>query len=243
MTRRAVSLDPAASGEENMSRDRTLLERADSAPDSMTVVRLYRWSAPTVSVGRHQDLERAVDLAYCTRNGIQWVRRPTGGRAVLHDRELTYAVVSNDAELFPVGDISGTYRLISQLVGAAMRSLDLEVTLQRRRRSTQESPGRLSPCFVAAARHELLLEGKKLMGSAQRHLRRSFLQHGSIPIGLDYEMQGKVLRFDPDRMRATVVSLEEVLTSAAAGQEFGRALLRTFRRYLGLSGAGPYSPG
>ena len=63
------------------------------------------------------------DLSYCARNGIQWVRRLTGGRGVVHDQELTYADVSNDTQLFPVGDISGTYHRISDLITDAMRNL------------------------------------------------------------------------------------------------------------------------
>ena len=132
IVRRRVSIDAAASGAENMYRDRLLLQQAESSADLVTVVRLYGWSRPTVSLGRHQDPAQAIDLPYCKRNEIEWVRRPTGGRAVLHGEELTYAVVSNDPHLFPLGSISATYRLFSGILARGLGALGGTVSLQRK---------------------------------------------------------------------------------------------------------------
>jgi lipoate-protein ligase A len=217
-----------------MDRDRLLLQQAESSTDLVTVVRLYRWSRPTVSVGRHQDLGQAIDLHYCKRNGIEWVRRPTGGRAVLHDEELTYAVVSNDPDLFPCGSISATYRLVSEILASGLGALGGAVALQRKRGSSAQKGAPLNPCFATASRHELLFQGRKLVGSAQRRLRHSFLQHGSIPIRLDYRRQAKVLRFDADRLRSSVTCWGEVSSSQNPVEDLTRALLLAFARYLRL---------
>ena len=241
IVRRGVSIDAAASGAENMHRDRQLLQQAEESTDLITLVRLYRWSRPTVSVGRHQDPGQAMDLAYCKRNGIEWVRRPTGGRAVLHDEELTYAVVSNDPDLFPSGRISATYRLVSEILAGGLEALGGAVALQRRRGSSVQERVSIHPCFATASRHELLFRGRKLVGSAQRRLRRSFLQHGSIPVRLDYRRQGKVLKFDADQLRSSVTCWREVSASQNPVEDLTGALLLAFARYLGLLSVVPGS--
>src|SRR5262245_49815338 len=93
-------IDPAMDGACNMAIDGALLQEVASSEVPRTIVRLYGWSTPTISLGRNQQVDKAVDRVYCRANGIQIVHRPTGGRAVLHDDELTYAVISNDNEQF-----------------------------------------------------------------------------------------------------------------------------------------------
>ena len=241
IVRRRVSIDAAASGAENMGRDRRLLLQAESSTDLVTVVRLYRWSRPTVSLGRHQDPGQAIDLPYCQRNGIEWVRRPTGGRAVLHDQELTYAVVSNDPDLFPCGSISATYRLVSEILAGGLAALGGDVSLQRKEGASVPKGVPINPCFATASRYELLFQGRKLVGSAQRRLKRSFLQHGSIPVRLDYRRQGKVLKFDADQLRSSVTCWGEVSSSENPVEDLTGALLPAFARHLGLLSVVPGS--
>src|SRR5262245_47663544 len=96
-----------------MAIDAALLDEVETSPDTHTIVRFYGWSRPTVSLGRNQKIEKAVDQTYCAAHGIDVVHRPTGGRAVLHDDELTYAVISNDSTSF--GDtIYGNYKRVSE---------------------------------------------------------------------------------------------------------------------------------
>jgi len=102
-------IDGALDGAANMAVDDALLDEVQRSPGARTVVRFYGWRRPTISLGRNQKIENAVDVDYCRANGIDIVHRPTGGRAVLHDDELTYAVISNDSSYF--GDtIYGNYR-------------------------------------------------------------------------------------------------------------------------------------
>src|SRR5690606_29480259 len=126
--------------------------------------------------------------------GIDIVYRPTGGRAVLHDDELTYAVVSNDLARFDGGSVYGTYRRISEALAAGYRRLGLDVTLA-------PPPGRGPvkgpvdhPCFVSPSRYELLAGGRKIAGSAQRRLRHAFLQHGSMPVTCDRDLLARATR-------------------------------------------------
>src|SRR5437867_6495902 len=105
-------IDGPIDGISNMAIDAALLDEVDSSSDLRTIVRFYGWVRPTVSLGRNQTIDKAVDTEYCIANGIDVVHRPTGGRAVLHDDELTYAVISNDSSFF--GDtIYGNYKRVS----------------------------------------------------------------------------------------------------------------------------------
>ena len=145
-------------------------------------------------------------MDFCRTEGIDVVHRPTGGRAVLHDNELTYALASNDPAQFDGGSIYGTYKRISEALASGYRRLGVDAVLApetRRRKppkarssgygppapsrpaSRRPASGLDEPCFVSPSRYELLVGGRKIVGSAQRRLRRGFLQHGSMPITCD----------------------------------------------------------
>src|SRR5215813_15009221 len=187
-------IDGTRDGTSNMSIDAALLEEIEASPEPRTVVRFYGWETPTISLGRNQKIERAVDAGYCHANGIDIVHRPTGGRAVLHDDELTYAVISNDTEAF--GDtIYGNYKRVSEALCLGYKRLGVPAVLSP---MTHKSPimedGGDPPCFVSPSRYELLVNGRKIVGSAQRRVSRSFLQHGSMPITCNRETLAKATR-------------------------------------------------
>src|SRR5678815_3437297 len=183
-----------------MTIDADLLAEVENSPDPKTFVRLYRWSRPTVSLGRNQKIEDAVDQAFCAENGIDVVHRPTGGRAVLHDDELTYAVASNDSVCF--GDtIYANYKSVSEALCAGFNRLGVPAVLApETRRSPASANGADLPCFVSPSRYELTVKGRKIVGSAQRRLRRSFLQHGSMPILCDREKLARATRMADSRI-------------------------------------------
>ena len=186
-------LDPALDGEANMAVDAELLAALEAAEEPRTVLRFYSWIRPTISLGRNQKPEKAVDLDFCREEGVDVVRRPTGGRAVLHDDELTYAVASNDLSYFADGSIYETYRMISEALSAGYGALGVETLLAPdTRRLGASKNGSDYPCFVSPSRYELMVDGRKIVGSAQRRLRRSFLQHGSMPITCNRPMLARV---------------------------------------------------
>jgi len=151
--------------------------RGEGAP----ILRLYTWDPPTVSVGYAQSLVGEVDLEACRRLGFGVVRRPTGGRAVLHQHEVTYAVAFPEGLLGP-GGIQQDYRRISEGLIRGLRRLGVAADLSR------GTPGRRpvgGVCFLATSRFELAVAGRKLVGSAQRRLRGAVLQHGSLLLDLD----------------------------------------------------------
>ena len=168
----------------NMALDEVLLGRV-AAGQSPPVLRVYRWNVPSVSLGYHQDAGRELDLELCARQGVAVVRRPTGGRSVYHDPELTYSLAAPGGSELLGSSVSDT----SAAVAAAIRrSLELlGAHLDSPDDGKTESTGRgaagmKNPCFTSASRHEVTASGRKLVGSAQMRLPggTGLLQQGSL---------------------------------------------------------------
>jgi len=181
----------------NMALDRWLLRRCE-AGESIPVLRLYGWDRPTVTLGRHQDpAADRIDLGRCRRLGVSVVRRPTGGRAVYHGRGLTYAVVApipGDA-----GSVADTYRWVATALLEGLRDLGLPVTELGRHRGADAALR--AACYAAPSAGEVALGEGKWIGSAQRRLRRAFLQHGSIPLADDSAQLAACMDFPDEQTR------------------------------------------
>lgn len=234
-----LRIDPALSGTTNMQIDLQILQSLEEAKRAETFVRFYQWDRPTVSIGKHQVIERAVDLASCRRRSVPVVRRPTGGRAVLHAEELTYAVVSSDAAIFPANCLSATYRKISEALACGLRRLGVEAELYRGASPVKRGRDLQSPCFLSPSRSELLAAGRKLAGSAQRRLRTCFLQHGSIPLRVDYPLMAELLGVSETLLRRQMTSLSEVMTAETQAAHVIAALQAGFQEYFGIRFANP----
>ncbi len=219
-----------------MEIDLALLERVEASPAALTVVRFYAWNRPSVSLGKHQDPAKAIDSDFCRRAGIEVVRRPTGGRAVLHDDELTYSVISNDRLRFPAGSVGEAYHAIAQALLTAIAGLGIEAELAPRSPKSPLAPRapRPEPCFASPSRHELLHRRRKLAGSAQRRLRRSFLQHGSIPLAIDYARMAAALGCSESLLRSTMTSLSRAAGRAVGREELEFELARAFQGAFGI---------
>lgn len=186
----------------NMAIDEALLLSCDEKPQ-MTL-RFYGWARPTLSLGYFQSVHE-IDLAECERRGFDWVRRPTGGRAVLHDHELTYSVVAPIALLGE--SVAQSHEKISRALAMGLEKLGLRPEFMRLV-AEERSPA----CFAAPAPVELTIQGKKVIGSAQVRTKRSLLQHGSIPITIDFDALAAVLKIaQPDLLRKKAAGLAEFL--------------------------------
>jgi len=170
-----VLVDPPSSGPENMAVDHAL---AALVRPGEAVLRIYRWSRPTVSFGRNEPARDRYDPAAGHSAGIEFVRRPTGGRAVLHDRELTYAAVL-PRPIRP--GLRATYGLINRGLVEAMCSLGVPAAMAEGR--NVPLPPDSGPCFDEPAPGEVTVAGRKLVGSAQARLEGALLQHGSLLLG------------------------------------------------------------
>lgn len=162
------------SGAENMAVDVALLD--DASRSGRAVLRLYRWDPPTLSFGRNEPVAELYDVDAIARRGIATVRRPTGGKAVWHEHEVTYAVAAPVA-LF--GSLRDAYCEIHRRLAEALRTLGVDTVLAPARRSVGPSANPTS-CFAAPVGGEIMALGRKLVGSAQVRRGQAFLQHGSI---------------------------------------------------------------
>ena len=199
------------------------------------VVRFYGWAAPTVSFGRNEPADGLYDDAEAARHGIDFVRRPTGGRAVLHDAELTYAVVVGDR--MPGGPRK-LYARIHEALARGLARLGAEVSVAGRGDALPPNAG---PCFRVPASGEVVARGRKLVGSAQVRLGGALLQHGSIILEGDQSILA-VLRKEREGARkseeaASIASAATLrsLIGAVVPDTLIAALAEAFRLELGGS--------
>jgi len=218
-----LMLDPAGrSGPENMAIDAELL--AEASRTGRAFLRLYRFDPPCLSFGRHEPARDRYDRAAIARLGIDVVRRPTGGRAVWHEHEVTYAVA---APMDAFGGLRESYRAIHRRIAAALRALGADAVLAPDRpRPPSTAIDRPSCCFAAPVGGEVLVRGRKLVGSAQVRDGTAFLQHGSILLDGSQEMVAAVSRKPQAASAATTLS--DALGRRVTWEEVAEAIVQTW---------------
>lgn len=222
------------SGAENMAIDEALLSCFDPGK-SLPVLRLYGWSPPAFSYGRFQKPEEIIDLARCRADGVQTVRRITGGGVIYHAEEITYSLVC------PVDFIPGArgvkdafFRLTSFLL-TFYRSLGLETCHAAEHYPASQRLGeRTSLCFAGIESCDVLIKGKKIGGNAQRRLKNVIFQHGSIPLRQMAD-KGNAYLLHPDaELPGKTTSLAGEGIDADAGA-LALALKESFERCFGVT--------
>lgn len=233
MSRWRLVIDPQLAGARNMALDVAALEAvaAGAAPPTL---RLYGWSPPCLSLGRHQG-EGAANLAFCRDHNIDVVRRPTGGRAVLHHLELTYAVVA------PLGrgplprSVQAAYRTLCAPLVEAARALGVAAELTPGEVNLHlPGPRTTVPCFEAPAGGEVVAAGRKLVGSAMRVHREHVLQHGAILLDWDSTLQAGAMGLADDALlRPQITTFAAELGREVRRAEVEEALVVAFASVLG----------
>lgn len=207
-----------------MALDEAILDRFGAGSVSLPpTLRLYGWNPPALSLGRRQRFETAWAGAEVAR-----VRRPTAGGAVLHQNERTYALVGRlRSPAFPRG-VLDTYGRISAALAEAMRDLGADA-----RSAGADARGReAAVCFEGISAHEITVAGRKLIGSAQLRRGGAFLQHGSIPLGIDRALLERVVGRATRGSRFT--DLDEATGRAVDAGEVDRAIVRAFEKRFGV---------
>jgi len=213
-----------------MARDRAI-QLAVEGGETPPTLRLYRWARPTVTLGRFQSPD-SVDLAVARSLGVDVVRRATGGRGVLHDDELTYAVVARTRDGVPRG-VAASYRYLSAPLAEAYRLLGVgaEVTERDHRSSSTAA------CYLATTRADLSLGALKLSGSAQVWSGETVLQHGSFTISRDAGREARIFELSPQqaaRLAAETATIESATGARVAPERIGACVVEAFRRILGV---------
>jgi len=199
----------------NMAIDEVLLSSREP------VLRLYQWEPSAVSIGRFQDLGD-IDVDFCHRNRIDIVRRITGGKSVLHEKELTYSFII-DRNRMPKSVI-GSYNVISSAIILGLRELGLDPEMNMTKVVNRENP----VCFQEPSYNEIVIDRKKVVGSAQTRVRGKLLQHGSILTGLDFEKYAGCFLKKPDMndLKKRIISID------VPERELKCAIVDGFSRYF-----------
>ncbi len=236
----------ASTGAWNMAVDETIQE-AVGKHEVPPTLRLYAWNPPCLSLGHAQPVSD-VSLDALKERGWDLVRRPTGGRAILHTDELTYSVcgLADDPRL--AGGVLSSYRVISQALLKALKLLGIDAEVREKQGHDMVEGNRTSAsnpnpvCFEEPSDYEITVHGKKLIGSAQARRKETVLQHGSLPLSGDITRITQVLSF-PDaiareeaaqRLLARAASVEQVLGKTIAWETASQAFVTAFAETLNL---------
>ncbi len=174
-------MDTPRTGAENMAVDEAIAQ-AVAARRSSPTFRLYAWKPACVSLGRNQAYS-SIDDARCAKLGYDIVRRPTGGRAILHTDELTYSLIAPDDHPLMQGMILDVYLAISRGLRAGLGRMGLDADTAPA--TNRAGPDASAACFEVPSAHEIIVGGRKLLGSAQNRRAGYVLQHGSLPLSGD----------------------------------------------------------
>jgi lipoate-protein ligase A len=214
-----------------MARDRRLLDELVAGARPATL-RFYLWNPPCISLGLGQR-EDILDVDKVVSAGLDVVKRPTGGQALLHDRELTYSIVASQEDPVVGGTLMRTYHAITAAFLSGLATLG--VTGEGAPCAPRPAAGLSSVCFASASAEEVLVGGRKLLASAQWRSRGAFLQHGSLLLE-DRQRDLPGLMRDPSAQALEPIStsLDQLLASVPPVDELARVLATGFEEALGV---------
>jgi len=232
-------ITPPARGAWNMAVDEAILEAAGRG-DSLPTLRLYAWKPACLSLGYAQS-SQDVDVRRLKANGWEVVRRATGGRAILHTNELTYSVTAPPDEPRVLGSVLESYSRLAGALIAALRALGLPVEVEEHAAPASAAKGPV--CFEVPSAYEIVVGGKKLVGSAQARKKEGVLQHGTFPLSGDLTRITQALVFPDEQARAAAAqkllaratTAESVTGQVIAWETAAQAFVNAFERELGLT--------
>lgn len=231
---------PAARGAWNMAVDAAILESVVEGQSPPTL-RFYDWDPACLSLGFGQNYADVDEAAQAVR-GWDVVRRPTGGRAILHTDELTYSVIGPTDEPRLVGGVLESYKRLSEALLHSLKLLGLPVQVQPMHQTNGFGELDNPVCFEVPSDYEITLHGKKIIGSAQARRKGGVLQHGSLPLFGDIGRITEILRYSSEehrhegaeRVRARAATVEEGLGYRVSFKEAADAFVRGFSETLNI---------
>lgn len=234
-------IDGPAPGSWNMALDEAIFKAVESGSSPPTL-RFYRWEPPAVSLGFGQATEASVNMDALAAEGFDLVRRPTGGKAALHADEVTYSLTARHGAVPGGKSLLRVYRTVAEAFALGLGELGLAAALVPRKRDSLRV--KTEVCFAVPSSYELMVAGRKILGSAQRRSRRAFLQHGSIPLTLDLALLYRSLlpKGEGGRAEVQIARWREEMTglSEAAGRKLEwetvvAALVQGVKDHLGVT--------
>jgi lipoate-protein ligase A len=238
MTLWRLLLTPPARGAWNMAVDESILEHIGRG-EALPTLRLYAWTPPCLSLGHAQPFTD-VDVTRLKERGWEVVRRPTGGRAILHTDELTYSVIAPANEPRVEGSVLESYNRLAGALLRAVKSLEIPVEVKE---GKADQGGTHNPvCFEVPSTYEITVNGKKLIGSAQARKKEGVLQHGSLPLNGDLARITQALVFENEttreqaakRLLERATTIESALGWRVSWETAAQVFVEAFEAQLGL---------
>jgi lipoate-protein ligase A len=238
---RLIVTPEGENGAWNMALDEALL-RSVAEGKSPTTLRLYNWQPPTVTLGIAQPAND-IDFSSLSSHGWELVRRPSGGRAILHVDELTYSLNARADEQLLAGDLLESYKLISLALLEGLKRLQVKAVGKESYDSIEKSDKKNPVCFETPSNYEITFNGKKLIGSAQARKYGGILQHGTLPINGDITRITRALKYGTSEARSTAatrlaehaLTLESVLGYIPQWTSVAKAIVEGFAESFGIS--------
>lgn len=234
-----LTISPPSRGGWNMALDEAILE-AVGRGEALPTLRFYAWEPPCISLGVAQSIHD-VDLKRLHAKRWDIVRRSTGGRAILHTDELTYAVIAPIENPHVTGGVLESYRHLSAGLVAGLQQMAMSVEIEPEKQLSEGERGN-PVCFQAPSAYEITVKQRKLLGSAQVRRRNGILQHGTLPLKGDITRICEVLQFDDeeerifavDALRNRAATVEDLLGEPLSWESAAKAMSEGFRQALDL---------
>jgi lipoyl(octanoyl) transferase len=224
--------DEPADGPHNMAVDEALFRTAQDGETA--TLRLYAFQPTTVTFGYRQPLSEALDPDACRGHGIDWVRRPTGGRALLHQHELTYSIASPATGVFQRLSARDIYYAVNAALRRALADVGVPLDDAGSEDESDPEPPRGTPCLAVPRRHELTSGGRKIVASAQRRSPRAFLQHGVFLFRVDEDLWARISPANAPSFPLQAVGIESLARNVTK-DALGRALRAAVDEAFGVS--------
>ncbi|MBW2980357.1 lipoate--protein ligase family protein [Candidatus Woesearchaeota archaeon] len=200
----------------NMAIDEALLQSKEP------VLRLYQWKPSALSLGYFQDI-KDINVKECEKRKIEIVRRLTGGKTIFHDKELTYSFVTDEKEM--PKSIIESYKIISKGILYALKSLGISASMKK---SIKKNKNKSPVCFNEPSYYEVVVNGKKIVGSAQKRFNGKLLQHGSILVDVDYDKLISLFNLK-DKEKSVEISKKRITSI----KEFNKRIsIKKLKKYL-----------
>lgn len=223
----------------NMAIDEALLQWHSEEKIPPTI-RFYGWTNPTLTVGHFQNVKRTINFDGIKKHRCEFVRRLTGGSAVLHDDELTYSIVVSESHPKIPQSVNKAYYVLAQglLEGYRLLGIDADFAIPERELFKERS----AVCFEVPAIYEMVVDGKKVSGNAQTRKLGVLLQHGSIPLSFDAEMLFDLFKFPSEKLRERkrnaflkkAISINDITETKHTYDSVKKAFLAGFQKSLNI---------
>ncbi len=197
--------------------------------DGIPVFRIYSWQTPSFTYGFAQKPEREMNMNECTKDGVNFAKRMTGGGILFHHNEITYSLVCSKEDIGEEKEVFVSYRKICAFLIAFYQSLGLKPTFACEVDNFIDNLAAHPLCSASHEKYDIVINGKKIGGNAQKRNRQAVFQHGSIPIGLDWELMRRYVRFLPEGISSTVTSLTQELQNLPNREILEQKLIEAVR--------------